>query len=307
MLGIEVVKKKKEELLLKCQIIIQEHDENLILPKITAKRLQDTDRRYFSTGDELWRHNAKKACLDDPGVIRFLDPISGSLSDCLLVLYKKSDGLEKTKKQPLAWHQDALAYYDSQGTKEDLIWCHVCGDWMKSLVVKAVYIMSFFLNSDEIGEILFRNQSPSFWQAGNVLLLLTQIKKWFNTYHIIIDIKCKGWEEVWVKYYQEKPFLTPGNYICQSMLIALAMHFRMVDMTVIDLWIADNGFDMLLKLTPKESAEAACWVYAVAECAMACADQKLKFDDSDEDSNEDSDGDSEKEEEEEEEGTCMEQ
>ncbi|KAK5655897.1 hypothetical protein OQA88_5436 [Cercophora sp. LCS_1] len=375
-LGIEVAKKKKEELLLERQIIIQERDENLILPKIAAKRLQDTDRRYLSAGEELWKHKAKKARLDDPGVIRFLDPVSGGLSDCLLALYKKSDGLEKTKKRPSAWRQNALAYYDGRGTEEDSIWCHVCGDWMKSSAVKAAHVVPFFLDSDEIGEILFGNRSPSLRRAGNALLLSTQIKKWFDAYHIVIvpvdrkespvvrwqvevissdiqnsryldmgpyygkdlhqkeltfrnekrpvprfmyfhflmslirikDVKRKGWEEVWAKYYREKPFPTPGNYMRQSMLIALAMHFGTVDMAIIDSWIADNGFDTPLKLTPEESAEAARRVHAAAERAMARADRKPKSDDSDEDSNEDSDEDNEEEEEEEEEdGTRMEQ
>ena len=90
----------------------------------------------------------------------------------------------------------------------------------------------------------------------------------------------------------------------QSMLIALATHFRTVDMTAIDSWIADNGVDTPLKLTPEESAKATRRVHAAAERAMARADRKPRFDDSNEDSNEDSDRDSE-EEEEEDKGTCM--
>ncbi|KAK3360846.1 hypothetical protein B0T24DRAFT_123940 [Lasiosphaeria ovina] len=363
-LGVELALKKKEEIRLERQVIIQERDENLTPPKIAVKRLQDTDRRYLSAGDELWKQQLKKIRFDDPGVVRLLDPRS-----CLLELYKKCDGVEKTKKRPASFRSDTLTYYAGNNEKSGLVWCHIAGRWLTPEYVKAAHIVPFFLDSDEIGEILFGSRAPSLRRAGNALLLSNTIEKWFDIYHLLIvpvdstetpitrwkvdiispnirnsyyliglgddlgknldgrelqfqnnnrpvsrfmyfkfimalvrikDIKRQGWQDIWARYYQQRPFPTPGNYLRRSMLLALATHFGTVDMEVGASWITDYGFDSPLMLTDEESTEAARRVHAAAECAMARADRKPELDDGDEDGNEnsDSDGDSEEDEDE---------
>ncbi|KAK0717835.1 hypothetical protein B0T26DRAFT_872190 [Lasiosphaeria miniovina] len=90
-LEVELALKKKDEFQLERQVIIEERDANLIQPHIKLK----------------------KARFDDPGVVRLLDPRGSSISACLLALYKKCDGLEKTKKRPSSFRSDALRYYDA--------------------------------------------------------------------------------------------------------------------------------------------------------------------------------------------------
>ncbi|KAK0616652.1 hypothetical protein B0T14DRAFT_604894 [Immersiella caudata] len=360
-LGVELALKKKEEFQLERQVIIEERDANLIRPHIAAKRLRDSDHRYLSAGDDLWRQKLKKARFDDPGVVRLLDPRGGSISACLLALYKKCDGLEKTKKRPSSFRSDAITYYEgevnnSKGKKgSGLVWCHVTGSWWASKMIKAAHIVPFFLDSDDIGEILFGNRAPSLRRAGNSLLLLGQIEQWFDNYHLLImpadakenpitrwkvdvissdiknlpynrpediggdldgrelkfrnnkrpvsrfmyfhfilalirikDVKRRGWQDVWARYYQQRPFPTPGNYMRQSMLLALATHFGTAEMNVVESWISDHGFDSPLMLTDDESTEAARRVHLAVDEAIARA-EKDGSDDEEEDS-EDSEG-----------------
>ncbi|KAK3360830.1 hypothetical protein B0T24DRAFT_660656 [Lasiosphaeria ovina] len=358
-LGVELALKKKEEILLERQVIIEERDANLIGPHIATKRLRASDHRYVSAGNELWKQQQKKIRFDDPGVIRLLDPRSGSISTCLLALYKKCDGLEKTKKRPSTFRSDTLTYYAGQGSdfneESGLVWCHITGKWWAANQIKAAYIVPFFLDSDDIGEMLFGSRAPSLRRAGNALLLFSQIEKWFDTYHLVIvpvdstetpitrwkvdiispdirksyynssenrgqdldgkelqfqnnnrpvtrfmyfhfmmalvrikDVKRQGWQDVWARYYQQRPFPTPGNYLRRSMLLALATHYGTADMEVVASWITDHGFDSPLMLTDEESTEAARRVHAAVNKAIARAETGPKdgSDDEEEDSDE---------------------
>ena len=346
LLGVELALKKKEEFQLERQVIIEERDANLIRPHIAAKRLRDSDHQYLSAGDDLWRQKLKKARFDDPGVVRLLDPRGGSISACLLALYKKCDGLEKTKKRPSSFRSDALTYYAGKSSdfNEEFgnVWCHVTGGWWAADQVKAAHIVPFFLDSDDISEMLFGSRAPSIRQAGNALLLSAKVEQWFDTYHLLIvpvdakedpivrwqvdvissdirnsplwpgvvggdldkkeltflnnkrpvsrfmyfhfimalirikDVKRQGWQDVWARYYQQRPFPTPGNYLRRSMLLALATHFGTADMGVVESWIADHGFDSPLMLTDDESTEAARRVHLAVDKAIACAERGRK-------------------------------
>ncbi|KAM7211455.1 hypothetical protein V8F06_013159 [Rhypophila decipiens] len=372
-LGVELALKKKDEFQLERQVIIEERDADLISPHIAAKRLRDTDHRYLSAGDDLWKQKLKKARFDDPGVVRLLDPRGGSISACLLTLYKKCDGLDKTKKRPSSFRSDALRYYDGDigskkvgGTGKEggpkskirsgLVWCHVTGSWWDTDLVKAAHVVPFFLDSDDLGEILFGSRAPSLRRAGNALLLLGKIEKWFDSYYLLIvpvdatenpitrwkvdvissdirntpylgpkdvggdldgkelqfrndkrpvsrfmyfhfimalirikDVKRRGWQDVWARYYQQRPFPTPGNYMRQSMLLALATHFGTANMDVVESWITDQGFDSPLMLNDDESAEAARRVHLAVDEAIARAERGPE-DDSEEEEEEDSEG-----------------
>jgi len=72
------------------------------------------------------------------------------------------------------------------------------------------------------------------------------VSRFFYFYFImsfvrINDIKRHGWQDVWARYYEQRPFPTPTNYIRQSMLLALATHFKTADMHVVESWIVDHG------------------------------------------------------------------
>jgi hypothetical protein len=197
--------------------------------------------------------------------------------------------------------------------------------------------------SDELAEILFGPQAQSLQRAGNALLLSNQVKKWLDTYHLVIvpvdtsevpimrwkvdiispdimnyicsggarsvkdldgreltflnkkrpvsrflyfhfimalvrikDVERQGWRDVWARYYEQRPFPTPGNYLRQSMLLALATHFKTADMNVIDSWISDHGFDSPLKLTDDEATEAARLVHVELQKAISRAEKYLE-------------------------------
>ncbi|OAA60561.1 hypothetical protein SPI_05685 [Niveomyces insectorum RCEF 264] len=82
------------------------------------------------------------------------------------------------------------------------------------------------------------------------------------------DVGRRGWREVWARYYSQRPFPMPGNYMRQSMLLALTTHFEVADMHAVGSWIRDHGFDSPLKLTDDEAAEAARRVHVAVEAAI---------------------------------------
>ncbi|CAH0034434.1 unnamed protein product [Clonostachys rhizophaga] len=75
----------------------------------------------------------------------------------------------------------------------------------------------------------------------------------------IKDMRTRGWETVWSKYYANRPFPTPTPYMRKSMLLALATHFETTSMGVIESWMTDHGFVSTspLELTIEESDEVA--------------------------------------------------
>ncbi|KAM0431002.1 hypothetical protein ACHAPT_005636 [Fusarium lateritium] len=92
----------------------------------------------------------------------------------------------------------------------------------------------------------------------------------------IKDHKRHGWDTIWARYYQQRPFPTPGNYMRKSMLLALATHFGPADMNVVESWIADQGFESPLKLTEDESTEAARRVYEAVRARVARTEAEEK-------------------------------
>jgi hypothetical protein len=180
---------------------------------------------------------------------------------------------------------------------------------------------------DQLAEILFGTQSDSLEKGGNALLLLSQIKSWFDKYCVVVvpvdpsetpirrwridvitpdikntvydyhdgkrftgkeldrkelvflgerrpvsgflyfhflmalvrikDIGRNEWESTWARYYEQRPFPTPGNYMRRSMLLALATHFQVADMKVVESWIADHGFDTPLRMDTDQAREVA--------------------------------------------------
>lgn len=111
----------------------------------------------------------------------------------------------------------------------------------------------------------------------------------------IKDLQRFGWEAVWARYYEQRPFPTPSKYMRDSMLLALATHFGTTHMHVVESWIVDHGFEVPLKLTEDESVEAARRVHMVVVETAERAERLGIYEDSDDESETDSDLDSEEE------------
>ncbi|KAI9901842.1 hypothetical protein N3K66_003659 [Trichothecium roseum] len=87
-------------------------------------------------------------------------------------------------------------------------------------------------------ELAFRNDNrpAARFLYFHFLMALVRIK----------DLKRPKWRSVWARYHNYRPFPTPGNYIRQSMLVALAKHANTTDLDTIGSWISENGFDTQL-------------------------------------------------------------
>ncbi|GKT97716.1 hypothetical protein CT0861_11765 [Colletotrichum tofieldiae] len=346
-LGIALASKEKEAIQLEREVVNQEQNAGVLQPQEAEKRLQDLNRRHLSAGDDLWKHKKKKARYNDPGTVRLLEPRANALTECILALYRKSDNQSKAKSRPSNWRRDALAYYTGSGdhhppNSKDMVWCHVSGMWHPSKFVKTAHIVPNFFDGESIGEILFGSRAESLERAGNALLMSYYIKKWFDSYHLVIvpfekgetpikrwrvdvisssiqntmytaghtarelhgkelmflndkrpvsrflyfhfimalirikDLNCDKWRDIWARYYEVRPFPTPGNYMRRSMLLALASHYSTTDLDVVDSWLKDNGFETPLQLTKEEATEAARRVHAAVEAAISRADKQSR-------------------------------
>ncbi|KAG6055798.1 hypothetical protein E4U33_007786 [Claviceps sp. LM78 group G4] len=159
-LGIELALQEKETIRLERELIASARDAGSITHHAANKRLRETGQRYYSAGDDLWRHQKKKMRLADPGPeeVPILDLRRHGVSDCILALYRKSDGLSRSKGRPRNWRRDALDYYNANGAdhgEEDDVWCHVSGRWLPQ-------------HDTIIGQLHWRYNSPthpdaSFW------------------------------------------------------------------------------------------------------------------------------------------------
>lgn len=338
-IGIELATSKKELIQLEKAALHGEAATSASDTRAKEKKIRELNERYLSAGDDLWQHQRKKARLtdQDDGAINLLGPRANALSECLLTLYRKSDnqGPGKKRSRPSKWRADCLQYYGVPDEGKNGTWCHALGDWTSSAHVKAAHIVPFFLDGDNIGEVLFGSRAQSLSRAGNSLLLSDTVKGWFDKYFILIvpadsaevpitrwridvlskdihntlvtvgvrgkdldgrelkflndkrpvsrfmyfhfimalirikDIQRRGWEQIWARYYQQRPFATPGPYMRRSMLLALSTHFGATDMSVIESWIADHGFDTDLKLADAEATEVARRIHETMEATEA--------------------------------------
>lgn len=366
-LGIEAVSKEQEALRSERDVVAEEKDAGLLDPETACERIRTLNQRYLSTGGELWRQQKKRMRLDDAGTLRPFEPRDKAISECLLALYRRSDGvdLDQRGKHPSRWRKDAIAYYKGGiDSAFDCLWCHITGKRWASNYVKAAHIVPFFLDSESIGEMLFGSRSESLTRAGNALLLSSQPKYWFDTYQLVIvpvnasespitrwkteiissdipnricyapyrglelhgkelvflnekrpvtrflyfhfimalirakDLKRHKWEHVWARYYQERPFPAPGPYMRKSILVALATHFAIDDMSMVNSWLSENGFESPLRLADDEATEAARRVFVAVEGFTSRAERRRKRepedtseeDSSDKDNSEDSSG-----------------
>lgn len=155
-------------------------------------------------------------------------------------------------------------------------------DVISSKIRKASYLTVNHLGGDLDGkELQFRNDKrpvPCFMYFHFIVALIH-----------IKDVKRPGWQDVWARYHQQRPFPTPGKYIRKSILRALATHFGPAEMDVVESWVTNHGFDSLLMLNDDESAEAARRVHlAVGEAIARAEAERNPEEDSEEESDESS-------------------
>ncbi|KAM0514556.1 hypothetical protein ACHAPE_006852 [Trichoderma viride] len=141
-------------------------------------------------------------------------------------------------------------------------------------------------------ELVFLNESRPVPRFLYFRFIMTLIR--------IKDLQRPGWEDVWARYYEQRPFPALSKYMRESMLRALATHFGSTYMHVVESWIADHGFEAPLKLTEDESVEAARRVHMVVVETAERSERLGIYEDSD-DSDDESETESETESEESEE------
>ncbi|UKZ72667.1 hypothetical protein TrVFT333_000300 [Trichoderma virens FT-333] len=79
------------------------------------------------------------------------------------------------------------------------------------------------------------------------------------------DLGRENWQEVWARYYEQRPFPSPGNYMRKSMLKALATYFEVADMKVVESWMSDQGFDTQLQIRDDQAKELARRVHRIID------------------------------------------
>jgi hypothetical protein len=84
----------------------------------------------------------------------------------------------------------------------------------------------------------------------------------------IKDLKRCGWEDVWARFYNERPFGTPDKYMRQSMLNRLAAYHGNIGQAEISRFLEGHGFDTPIDLTKEELAEVARQVRKLVEAAI---------------------------------------
>ncbi|KAI1750391.1 hypothetical protein F4782DRAFT_532498 [Xylaria castorea] len=99
----------------------------------------------------------------------------------------------------------------------------------------------------------------------------------------IRDIHATGWKEVWARYFTKQPFPAPGNYLRQTMLLAISQHFQTTDVKLIESWIKGEGFEKPITLSDEEAARVANRVQAAVEEAK----EGFNYEDSEDENSED--------------------
>lgn len=382
-LGIKTASKKKVAIQLERDVVVIQQKAGT-LDGDAEKLFQIQNQHYFSAGSDLWRHQLSKMRLGGSSVKRLVNPCGSDISQSLMALYSLDEldkwrsrfpKKSKSKWRPWKgrdsrWRRDALAYYrgnytDNHQNHEDAprnaAWCHITGLWHPSNFHRAAHIVPSFFDDHVLGKLLFGEQTRSLRGAGNALLLSDRVKRWFDSFDIVVvpvnaketpitrwraeivspklqkdklvpgslgkdvhgkelvflnenrpvpcflyfhfimalirikDLQRLGWEIVWARYYEQRPFPTPSKYMRDSMLLALATHFGAIHMHVVESWIADHGFESPLKLTEDESVEAARRVHMVVVETAERAERLGIYEDRDDESETDSDLDSEEE------------
>lgn len=90
----------------------------------------------------------------------------------------------------------------------------------------------------------------------------------------IKNLNRPGWRDVWARYYEQRPFPAPGNYLRRSILESLVRQYRLVESEVLASWMGDQGFDTGLQLDCDESDEVARIVLQASERDVDAAEYR---------------------------------
>ncbi|KAI1120063.1 hypothetical protein F5Y10DRAFT_290414 [Nemania abortiva] len=96
----------------------------------------------------------------------------------------------------------------------------------------------------------------------------------------IRDIKAPYWKQVWARYFTRQLFPTPGNYLRQSMLLAINQHFQTTDARLIESWMRGQGFEQPITLSYEDAKRVANRIQAALKNARAgydCEDDDDKY------------------------------
>ncbi|KAH6610610.1 hypothetical protein Trco_000630 [Trichoderma cornu-damae] len=115
-------------------------------------------------------------------------------------------------------------------------------------------------------ELVFRNEKRPVARFLYFHFIMSLIR--------IRHIKRPGWEIAWARYYDQRPFPSPGNYMRQAMLVALATYYDIGDMEVIQSWVLDHGFEEPLPMVIEEICEVSRRVHKAVHDSMAGAEEQ---------------------------------
>ncbi|KAL7934073.1 hypothetical protein V8C35DRAFT_280386 [Trichoderma chlorosporum] len=93
----------------------------------------------------------------------------------------------------------------------------------------------------------------------------------FLYFHFIMTLirsKDRGrqnWQQMWARYYEQRPFPSPGNYMRKSIIKALATYFDVADMNVVESWMSDHGFNTQLQFRNDQVTELARRVHRIVD------------------------------------------
>ncbi|KAK4075372.1 uncharacterized protein Triagg1_4493 [Trichoderma aggressivum f. europaeum] len=74
-----------------------------------------------------------------------------------------------------------------------------------------------------------------------------------------------GWQQIWARYYEQRPFPPANNYMRNAMIKALATYFEGADMKVVESWISDQGFDTQIQIQDNQAKELARRVHRIVD------------------------------------------
>ncbi|EFW99119.1 hypothetical protein CMQ_5540 [Grosmannia clavigera kw1407] len=250
-LGVELALKEKEAIRLERDVVIQEQDASLLKHKLANKRLRDiTSATYLP---ETTCGNSRRRRY----VLTILESRAESLhraGNALLMSHRIKGWFDS--------YQLVVVPFDSNESPITRWRTDVLSSDINNMYIGSENFTSTDLNGKEL-QFLNEKRPVSRFLYFHFIMTLVRIK----------DTQRRGWEDIWARYYEQRPFPTPGNYMRKSMLLALATHFETADMNVVDSWIKDHGFDTPLKLTDEEATEAARRVHLAVEDAIACAEK----------------------------------
>ncbi|PON23266.1 hypothetical protein TGAM01_v207793 [Trichoderma gamsii] len=327
-LGIEIAYRKKEAIQLERDTVAKQRKAGA-KDRDADEIVQSQNQRYFSAGSDLWRHQTSKMRFGGPSQLDELDKWKSQFPRKAKSRWRPWKGRDsRWRRDALAYYKGNYGDHHDESHEDaphNATWCHITGSWHSSDFHRAAHIVPPFLDDHGFVVPVDAKETPiTQWRAeivspylqkdklvpglygkdihGKELVFLNENRPVprFLYFHFIMalirikDIQRLGWEAVWARYHEQRPFPTPSKYMRESMLLSLATHFGTTHMHVVETWIVDYGFESPLKLTEDESVEAARRVHmAVVERAER-ANRLGMYEDSD-DSDDESDLDSEEE------------